>query len=107
MDLYQVMLSHPVLGETYADYWAANIIGRIACANLKQSQCLPGHEPPLLKFDKPVLDETKTMGGVPMFRLAESTPYILVSEKVKQAVESAGLRGVKLLPLESAADIRA
>jgi hypothetical protein len=102
MDLYQAVLHHPVLDKTYPDYRAVNILGRIACADLKQSQYLPDHEPPLMKFDKLVLDESKTM-GVPMFRLAESTLYILVSEKVKQAVEAAGLRGVRVLPLEGSA----
>ncbi|WP_141619637.1 DUF1629 domain-containing protein [Myxococcus sp. AB036A] len=101
MDLYQVALKHPGLGKTYTDYRAVNIIGRLACADLTQSQYLPGHEPPLMKFDKLVLDETKTM-GVPMFRLAESTMWILVSEKVKQAVETARLRGVRLLSLGGA-----
>lgn len=101
MDLYQVALNHPRLGKTYTDYRAVNIIGRIACADLKQSQYLPGHEPPLMKFDKLVLDETKTM-GVPMFRLAESTMWLLVSEKVKQALETAGLRGVRFLALDGA-----
>ncbi|WIG94787.1 DUF1629 domain-containing protein [Myxococcus sp. SDU36] len=103
MDLYQVALNHPELGKTYTDYRAVNILGRIACADLKQSQYLPDHEPPLMKFDKLVLDETKTM-GVPMFRLAESTMCILVSEKVKQALETAGLRGVRLLSLDGAAN---
>ena len=99
MDLYQVALQHPELGKTYTNYRAVNIIGRIACADLKQSEYLPGHEPPLMKFNKLVLDEAKTM-GVPMFRLAESTMHILVSEKVKQAVEAAKLSGVRLLPLD-------
>jgi hypothetical protein len=100
MDLYQVALHHPTLGKTYTDYRAVNIIGRIACADLKQSQYLPDHEAPLMKFEKLVLDEAKTL-GVPMFRLAESTLYILVSEKVKQAVEAAELRGVRGLPLDA------
>ncbi|MBU8896792.1 hypothetical protein KRR26_14330 [Corallococcus sp. M34] len=101
MDLYKVELVHPTQGKTYTDYRAVNILGRIACADLEQSQYLPDHEPPLMKFDRLVLDEAKTM-GVPMFRLAESTLTILVSEKVRQAVAAAGLRGVRLIPLDAA-----
>ncbi len=49
-------------------------------------------------LNRPVLGKTYTDSRASTFRLAEATPYSLASEEVKQALEPAGLRGVKRLP---------
>lgn len=86
-------------GKTYPNYRAVNILGRVSCADLKQSVHLPGFDPPLLKFERLVIDESRTM-GLPLFRLAESVQFILIPERVKQAIEAAPLAGVRGVSLD-------
>ncbi|WAM28602.1 hypothetical protein [Myxococcus sp. NMCA1] len=52
-----------------------------------------------MKFTKLRVDESRTL-GLPLFRLAEDSLVILVSEAVKQAVEAAKLVGVRVVSLE-------
>jgi hypothetical protein len=99
LDLYDVEVVDEVRGKTYTHYKAVNIVGRVSCADLEKSEYEPGYKPPLMEFGKLVLDESKTM-GLPMFRLAESVQFILVSDAVKQAIEAAKLVGVRVISLE-------
>jgi hypothetical protein len=99
LDLYDAEVIDRERGKTHKNYKAANIIGRVSCADLEKSKYLPGHKPPLMKFEKLFIDESRTMGQ-PLFRLAEDTLFILVSEQVKQALESANLIGVRVVSLD-------
>lgn len=86
-------------GQVHTNYKAVNIVGAVSCADLNQSVFRPTSEPPLMKFRKLVLDEPRAH-GLPLFRLGESTRFILVHEDVKSAIESANLLGVRVLPLD-------
>jgi hypothetical protein len=99
LDIYDTEVVHEERGKSYTGYKAVNIIGRLNCADLEKSEYLPGYKPPLMKFEKLVIDESRTMGQ-PLFRLAENTLFILVSEQVKQAVNAANLLGVRVVSLE-------
>jgi hypothetical protein len=87
-------------GRVYTDYKAVNIVGAVSCADLERSEFLDVLEPPLMEFTHLVLDEARAR-DLPMFRLAESTLWILVAERVKRALDDAGLLGVKLTPVDS------
>lgn len=99
LDLYDVEVIDEVRHQTHTHFKAVNIIGRVSCADLEKSVHIPGHKPPLMEFEKLVLDESRTM-GLPMFRLAEAVQFILLSEAVKQALEAAKLMGVRVVSLE-------
>jgi hypothetical protein len=99
MDIYDAVVIDRERDKRYTNYKAVNIIGRVSCADLEKSEYIPDYEPPLMEFEKLVIDESRTM-GVPLFRLAESVGFILVSGRVKQAIEAAGLLGVRVVSLE-------
>lgn len=99
MDIYDAVVIDRERGRKYANYKAVNFIGRLSCADMEKSVVIPGFERPLMKFKRLVIDEERTM-GLPLFRLAESVGFILVSERVKQAIESAKLIGVRVVSLD-------
>jgi hypothetical protein len=100
LDLYDAEVVDESRGKTYTNYKAANIVGRVSCADLERSSYLANYKPPMMKFERLVIDESRTL-GLPLFRLAEATQFILVSESVKQAVEKAQLLGVRVVSLEN------
>ena len=92
LDCYNTVISDPETGKVYSDYKAVNIIGVIACADIKASECESFGEPLIdMDFDSLVIDETKTHGAL-MFRLAECITGIVVHEKVKQCLEDCGIQ---------------
>jgi hypothetical protein len=99
LDIYDAEVVDNERGRKYNNYKAVNIIGRLSCADLEKSEFIPGYKPPLMEFEKLVIDESRTMGQ-PLFRLAEAVEFILVSEPVKQAIEAANLIGVRVVSLE-------
>ncbi|MFP2962769.1 imm11 family protein [Myxococcus sp. 1LA] len=99
LDLYETEVVDEVRNKTYTHFKAVNIIGRVSCADLTKSVSVSGHSPPLMEFEKLVIDESKTM-GLPMFRLAEAVQMILVSETVKQAISDAKVMGVRVVSLD-------
>jgi len=100
MDIYDAEVIDRKHGKTYSQYKAVNIIGLVSCANLENSEYAPNSKPPFMKFERLVIDESLTL-GLPLFRLAEATQFILVSEQVKLAVEEANLLGVRIVSLEN------
>lgn len=94
LDTYQAEIRSPE-GEQYTNYRAVNILGLVSCADLRASEYLRGSEAPMIEFQRLVIDEKRAM-GLPMFRLAESSLFILVSDCVKERLEAAGLVGVRL-----------
>jgi hypothetical protein len=91
---FDALLRDPASGTEYRDYKAYNIVGLVACADLAASQ-LMGTTPARMgdtDFASLVIDETKT-GGALLFRLAENVSAIVVHERVKQAIEAAGIPG--------------
>ena len=101
LDLYDAEVIDRERGKVYANYKAVNIVGRMSCADLEKSEYSAGAKPPLMRFSRLFVDETRAL-GVSLFRLAEDTLFILVSEHVKKAVEEAGLVGVRIVSLGEA-----
>ena len=88
-------------GVSHYNYKAVNIVGAVSCANLKASEYLPESEPPLMCFNKLVIDVSRVRDQK-LFRLAEDTSQIILSQEIKEKIEQAGLVGFSLQPVESA-----
>jgi hypothetical protein len=99
LELYDAEIHSPE-GEVFAGYKAVNIVGTLACADLSQSEYLPDSEPPMMAFSKLVIDEEKAR-SMDIFRLAEDTLYILISERVHSALDELDLTGVSMTPMET------
>jgi len=97
IDTYPVTLIERMSGRR-RPLFAVNILGRVAAANMSQSEWSCDSDPPMrdVLFEKLVLSST-VPGDFLMFRMAESLSTILVHESVKQALEQAGLTGVELV----------
>ena len=98
-DTYVAELHSPE-GKVYTNYRAVNIIGTVGCANLDKSIFLPNTEPPMIAFSHLVIDEQRALNR-DLFRLAENTLYILVSQRIKKALDIAGCVGIRLEAVES------
>jgi hypothetical protein len=86
--------------ERQFPYFGVNILGLVAAADLGKSQWsnFDGAARLDTHFDTLALDPTKARGHL-MFRLAEDTGTIIVYAKVKQALESAGIPGLRFTPV--------
>lgn len=89
-DVYRAQLINSK-GLVSDQYWAVNIIGVVAAADITRSILAPGAAPTLIdtSFDSLVVDETQTKGAL-MFRLAENLGAILVHECVKDGLTKRG-----------------
>jgi hypothetical protein len=91
---FAAVLTDPESGKRYTNYKAFNIIGLVRAADMKRSKLMgtsnsfPGN----VDFDALVIDEAKARGLL-LFRLAEKVSAIVVHEKVKAAIEGAGIPG--------------
>ncbi len=83
------------------EYVAVNIVGRIACADLEESDCEVDDpdDPVGVEFDSLVIDDDKAEGAL-FFRLHEAVNGIVVHDAVKQRLEGAGLRGIVFIAPE-------
>ena len=86
--VFPAVLRNPELGVEWKGYWAFNVIGLLAAANLGESEGDTimegdpgGVEVPLIGFLNVVLDKDKTC-DMSMFRLAESPDIILIHHKI-------------------------
>jgi hypothetical protein len=76
------------------DYKFVNVIGRINCVDKQKSELEYLRENIILIYDKLVLDNTKIPSGTEIFLLGEdNTMLVIVSERVKNAIESSKLSG--------------
>lgn len=96
LELFPARLTDPNTGKVHEDYQAFNVVGLVSAADLEESTLMDESAPPAMldtDFDSLVIDEKKIM-GFRLFRLAESCSAIVVSEKVKKAVEERGIPGI-------------
>jgi len=87
-------------GEDVPGYVVVNIVGRISCAVLGQSDTSPLAD--VYYFNDLTIDPRRTQGML-MFRLDESPMVVLVHEKVAKAIEAAGFLGVTLEAVKESA----
>lgn len=82
------------------EYFAVNIIGLVAAADLRKSEWTNYDGEPRIdtQFDTLVIDRDKAR-GLMMFRLAEDTAVIVVHERVKRALEAATIPLLRFLPV--------
>ena len=76
-------------------FFAVNLIGRIACADLEASECQydDPNDPVGVDFDSLVIDEVRA-GGALFFRLHEAANGIVVHDNVRRMLEPLKLRGI-------------
>jgi hypothetical protein len=76
-------------------FYAVNLIGRIACADLEASDCTVDDpdDPVGVDFESLVIDERR-VGSALMFRLHEAANGIVVHDQVRQVLQPMGLRGI-------------
>ena len=91
LQTFPAVLENPATGERWANYRAVNIVGVIACADMKQSQYVDigGTGVVLVDFTKLVIQPAKALGAL-CFRLAESSDILLVHESVRDHLLSSG-----------------
>jgi hypothetical protein len=94
LQYFDALLRDPRDGTEFKDYRAYNIVGLVACADMEASELMGTSDSTMgdVDFQSLVIDEKKT-GGLLLFRLAEKVSAIVVHEKVKDAIEAAGIPG--------------
>jgi hypothetical protein len=101
METFPAILRDVESGAEHRDYFAVNIVGAVAAADLGRSEfdAPSGSRIVDVDFDSLVIDE-KRAGDLLMFRLAECITAIVIHERVKQALESAKIPHLDFLPPE-------
>lgn len=91
---FPAVLTDPSSGRQHTDYWAFNIIGKVACADMGRSSTFGG-DPQRgdAEFAALYIDESRT-GGALLFRLAENVSAIVVHASVRAEIESRGIPGL-------------
>ena len=91
VDVYRTVITHPTTGFQTTDYFAVNIIGLVAAADMDNSNLLGGNEEGLLDVDfEGVRIDPGKAAGLLMFRLAESTNGIVVHGSVRDSLLAQG-----------------
>lgn len=95
----------PVSSETHCYYKAANILDMIYCLDRDKSELeVDEEEPDEIWYIQDLKLLEDRIGDVLMFRLGEDPSIVVVHEKIKEAVEMAGLTGVMFLPADDYRD---
>jgi len=97
---FPVTLRNPETGQTY-EYFAFNLIGLVAAADLGQSNIAStdGDFTGDSQVYDLALDESKC-GGFAMFRLKEKFSAIVVHRRVKETIESRGITALTFMKPE-------
>lgn len=98
LDLYDAVVRDPRTNLETKEYKAVNIIGNVDCVDMEQSKYDERSEQFAREFETLVIDPDK-VHGLKMFRLSERPTLVIVNEDVKNALEAANLRGVRIDPL--------
>jgi uncharacterized protein YbjT (DUF2867 family) len=98
LDIYTAEIREEASGRVYDEYVAFNLIGKVAAADLDAST-YTDTRPPMIDggFTSLQIDAAKARNLL-LFRLAEAVNAIVVHERVKSAVESAGIRTLTFIP---------
>lgn len=104
VDAYDAELYYPDGSLASKDYVVFNLIGVIMAADMEKSIYDPDQPDRMIamSFDSLTIDERKTYGFL-MFRLAENITTILIHEQVKQAIEDAGIKLIRMSKTENVA----
>jgi hypothetical protein len=95
LQLFDAVLRDPLKGTEHKDYKAVNVVGVVAAADLGASQMMGTSDSTLIDAD---FHRLAFREDVPtdllLFRLAESVNAIVVHDRVKRRIESAGIPGM-------------
>jgi hypothetical protein len=80
LQTYPAVIEDPADGRVIEDYALLNVIGSVACANMRRSQ-FATLGPDMNVIDEPVLDSQR-VPDLDLFLLAEDTDKMLISERV-------------------------
>jgi Immunity protein family (Imm11) len=101
IDYYPCRLVNDATGAVYRTHQAANLLDVIYCLDREQSELDIDDEEPneIWSIDRLKLIEDR-LGDSLMFRLGERRNTVVVHQRVKEAVERAGLDGPVFLPAD-------
>lgn len=86
LQVFPAVIKSETDGTIWDDFFAVNVLGTIACADLDKSEydeIMPGH----YIFDELAIDENKANGAL-LFRLHEHTPTIMMHFNVGKYIAS-------------------
>lgn len=86
LQTFPAIVKSTVDGSVWNDYFAVNVLGMIACADLNKStysEIMPGY----YKFEDLAIDANKAKGAL-LFRLHEHTPTIMMHFNVGKYISS-------------------
>lgn len=95
LQIFPAVVVDAVSGIEYQDYVVANVIGVVSCADLSRSSGEPIAN--AYYFNQLKIDPSRAH-DLFLFRLKESLIEIVVHQKVAEAIERAGFRGIVLEP---------
>jgi hypothetical protein len=97
VEFFPVELEDPATQTTENGYHLANIIGLVSCVDMAKSDVreLPSGTGVRLKAF--VIDERRAPDQA-IFRLDEKPTLIVINERLKTHLETAGLKGLKMIP---------
>jgi hypothetical protein len=101
IELHTVNIADPTTNSTNQDYLLVNVIGRVACAHMGQSEYnqLGQDEEDMRLMTHLVIEESKT-GDFDMFLLDEDTDCILMSERLVKHFDNQVYAGVYFEPVD-------
>jgi hypothetical protein len=92
IDYYPVAIKDPK-NCVNADYWFVNILGRISCLDVDNSDVEVDAFGDGLDFKSFAIDESRT-AGTKIFRLHERSRLVIIHESIYSALSEIGLKGV-------------
>lgn len=99
LQIFNAAVNDPDTKITYDQYKAINIVGVVSAADNQKSDSanLGIDNSGMIDtfFHNLVLDESKIPGNLRLFRLAESVTDIIVHQKVRDAIEKAGITDIE------------
>jgi len=83
------------------DHFIVNVLHPVDCVDRKRSTLVMSAIDPTqaISIENPVLREDQIPADVDLFRLAVRTSVFVVRDELKARIESAGLRGMELIPI--------
>lgn len=96
LDAYPAVMVDTETKERFTGYYAVNVVGVIAAADMEQSvyTVQPGGPVIDVAFDQLVIDDAKARGAL-MFRLAESTKNVWLHPTLVKHIQAAGFPGLQ------------
>ena len=98
IEYFEAVIHEPWSGCVLRNYEAFNIVGLVSGADMETSEFMvePPQDAPMdVDFEKLILDESRIPSDLLVFRLAAAGSPIVAHAKVRQAIEAAGIDGIR------------